>query len=50
MACHETFPILIVERNETSAMTTDALIAAAQMGLQDAGENYRSVLVERRRA
>ncbi|TFZ44734.1 hypothetical protein E5C33_13420 [Stenotrophomonas maltophilia] len=46
----ETFPILIVERNETSVMSTDALIATAKMGLQDACKNYRSTLVERRGA
>ncbi|MEX5405539.1 hypothetical protein VPH47_14955 [Stenotrophomonas sp. WED208] len=41
-------PILIVERNEASVMSTDALIAVAQSGLRDACENYRTALMERR--
>lgn len=46
----EALPILIVERNEASVMGTDALIAAAQTGLRDACENYRTALIEHRRA
>ncbi|OBU57335.1 hypothetical protein [Stenotrophomonas maltophilia] len=42
-------PILIVERNEASVMSTDALIAAAKTGLRDACENYRTALIEHRR-
>lgn len=39
-------PILIIERNEASVMSTDALIAAAKTGLRDACENYRMALIE----
>ncbi len=46
----DALPILIVERNQASVMGTDALIAAAQTGLKDACENYRSALVEHRGA
>ncbi|MBH1744947.1 hypothetical protein I5V28_03780 [Stenotrophomonas maltophilia] len=44
----DALPILIVERNEASVMSTDALIAAAQSGLRDACENYRTALIEDR--
>ncbi|WP_401745842.1 hypothetical protein [Stenotrophomonas muris] len=47
---NDALPILIVERNEASVMSTDALIAAAKSGLRDACENYRSALIERRSA
>ncbi|MGE8258294.1 MAG: hypothetical protein ACN6RJ_02640 [Stenotrophomonas sp.] len=43
-------PILIVERSQASVMSTDALIAAAKTGLKDACENYRTALIEHRRA
>jgi hypothetical protein len=46
----DALPILIIERNEASVMSTDALIAAAQSGLRDACENYRMALSEHRRA
>lgn len=46
----EAIPILIVERNEASVMSTDALIAAAKSGLRDACENYRTALVGHREA
>lgn len=42
----DALPILIVERNQASVMSTDALIAAAQSGLKDACENYRMALIE----
>jgi len=45
----DALPILIIERNEASAMGTDALIAAAKTGLRDACENYRTGLIEYRR-
>lgn len=44
----DALPILIVERSEASVMSTDALIAAAQSGLNDACENYRTAFVEHR--
>ncbi|WP_286071315.1 hypothetical protein [Stenotrophomonas sp. 57] len=44
----DALPILIIERNEASVMSTYALIAAAQSGLRDACENYRTALMERR--
>ncbi|WP_313283377.1 hypothetical protein [Stenotrophomonas indicatrix] len=44
----DALPILIVERNQASVMSTDALIAAAQSGLNDACENYRTAFVEHR--
>ncbi|MBH1445858.1 hypothetical protein I5T78_16555 [Stenotrophomonas maltophilia] len=44
----DALPILIIERNEASVMSTDALIAAAQTGLRDACENYGTALVARR--
>ncbi len=44
----DALPILIVERNEASVMSIDALIAAVQSGLRDACENYRMALMERR--
>ncbi len=40
---NDALPILIVERNEASVMSTDALIAAAKSGLRDACENYRAL-------
>lgn len=46
----DALPILIIERNEASVMSTDALIAAAKTGLRDACENYRTALIEHRRA
>lgn len=45
----DALPILIIERNEASAMGTDALIAAVKTGLRDACENYRTGLIEYRR-
>lgn len=39
---------LIIERNEASVMSTDALIAAAKSGLRDACQNYRTALIEHR--
>lgn len=45
----DALPILIVERNQASVISTDALIAAAQSGLRDACENYRTALIEHRR-
>ncbi|SDK70673.1 hypothetical protein SAMN04487784_3073 [Stenotrophomonas pavanii] len=45
----DALPILIVERNQASVISTDALIAAAQSGLGDACENYRTALIEHRR-
>lgn len=44
----DALPILIVERNGASIMSTDALIAAVQSGLRHACENYRTALVEHR--
>lgn len=44
----DALPILIVERNQASIMSTDALIAAAQSGLRDACGNYRTALIEHR--
>ncbi len=46
----DALPILIIERNEASVMSTDALIAAAQSALRDACENHRMALIEHRRA
>lgn len=45
---NDALPILIVERNEASVMSTDALIAAGQSGLRDACENYLTALGARR--
>ncbi|MHC1671854.1 hypothetical protein ACODUM_03245 [Stenotrophomonas maltophilia] len=44
----DVLPILIIERNEASVMSTDALIAAAKSGLRDACQNYRTALIEHR--
>lgn len=44
----DALPILIVERNEASVMSTAALIAATKSGLRDACENYQMALIEHR--
>lgn len=46
----DALPILIVERNQASVMSTDALIAAARSGLREACANYRTALIKHRRA